>query len=81
MAEMNAVANAPIMPHLDHTAEELDKAYPAIEVGPEVDDEVIDNDPTLEAGLKTASEIVQQSNEYGRRRIHDAQWPSTIAST
>ncbi len=68
MAELSAVMNPPIMPHLDCDTDELDMVYPAIEVPPEVDDEVPENDWTLDEGMKVAGQIIEQANTAGRRR-------------
>ena len=69
MAELNAVTNPPVMPHLDCSSEDLDVAYPMVEVPPEIDDEVPEDDHTLNQGMKVAGEIVEQANASGRRRV------------
>ncbi len=69
MAEINSIANPPVMPHLEHEPKELDEIYPAIEVPPEIDDEVPEDDAMFKHGMKVAEEIIDQSNAYVRRRV------------
>ena len=69
MAEFNAIDEAPVMPHVQHGIKELDWRYPPIEVPPEVDDHVPEQDQMLEQGMGVAEEMIRQSGEFGRRRI------------
>ncbi len=65
----------PIMPHLVHNNDELDRLYPPMTAPEDLDDdgqEIADlNDPTLQLGQAIAARIAQQATDFGRRRTQD----------
>ena len=69
--------NKPIMPHRSYSPAELDHRHPTIQVHDteyDCDDMVKDqDDTTLQAGLKIAEGIWQDTEEHGRRRIEKGQ--------
>ena len=60
-----------VMPHLEHSKEELDRRYPGIPVPKAVDDgdpQASEREPLLEEGLRLAEDLVKTVQEQGRRR-------------
>ena len=62
---------APVMPHLDLGQDELDAQYPPLQAPAEQHLEDLEddhNDCVYQAGLKVASEVTRETQEFGRRR-------------
>ena len=62
---------APVMPHLDLGQDELDAQYPPLQAPAEQHLEDLQddhNDCVYQAGLKVASEVTRETQEFGRRR-------------
>ena len=60
----------PVMPHKDHTPQQLDVAYPSLTV-PDDDDhdyEEETEDPMLKEGARIAKDIVEDAKLHGRRK-------------
>ena len=60
----------PVMPHKDHTPQQLDLAYPSLTV-PDDDDhdyEEETEDPMLKEGARIAKDIVEDAKLHGRRK-------------
>ena len=65
----------PTMPHLEHTAQELDRLYPSVVAAEAVDDDEDDGEPLLVEGLRIARMIAQDASHHGRRRQGCGQCP------